>query len=115
MAGAEGAGARAGVAVWARGFRGGRPAEVLPRWAGVSGRHGDAGRGFVHGRGMATRPLKTQGIGNAADCWENWDYAKDRGRSVAPGGALGRPASSSAPRGPCAMQSLFSPSAGRGK
>lgn len=59
------------------------PAEVLPRWAGVSGRHGDAGRGFVHGRGMATRPLKTQGIGNAADCWENWDYAKDWGRSVA--------------------------------
>lgn len=90
------------------------PAEVLPRWAGVSGRHGDAGRGFVHGRGMATRPLKTQGIGNAADCWENWDYAKDWGRSVAPGGALGRPASSSAPRGPCAMQSLFSPSAGTG-
>lgn len=83
ITGAEGAGARAGVAVWARGFRGGRPAEVLPRWAGVSGRHGDVGPGFVHGRGMATHPLKTQGIGNAADCWENWDYAKDRGRSVA--------------------------------
>lgn len=59
------------------------PAEVLPRWAGVSGRHGDVGPGFVHGRGMATRPLKTQGIGNAADCWENWDYAKDWGRRVA--------------------------------
>lgn len=59
------------------------PAEVLPRWAGVSGRHGDVGPGFVHGRGMATHPLKTQGIGNAADCWENWDYAKDWGRSVA--------------------------------
>lgn len=78
--------ARERVRGWPSGLRASvvaGPAEVLPRWAGVSGRHGDVGPGFVHGRGMATRPLKTQGIGNAADCWENWDYAKDWGRSVA--------------------------------